>query len=106
VAEGAYFAAGGSAATFYNDIDKTMLARMSDMRSTGIYGAAYRLIDVSMAPIKAMTSSAYAEFFRQGVKGPKATSAIRLQTDQARSAFRSDRVLWALSIVCGAGQYL
>ena len=73
--EGAYFAAGGSAATFYNDIDKTMLARMSDMRSTGIYGAAYRLIDVSMAPIKAMTSSAYAEFFRQGVKGPKATSA-------------------------------
>jgi O-antigen/teichoic acid export membrane protein len=73
--EGAFFAAGGSAATFYNDIDKTMLARMSDMRSTGIYGAAYRLIDVSMAPIKAMTSSAYAEFFRQGVKGPKATSA-------------------------------
>jgi O-antigen/teichoic acid export membrane protein len=67
--EGAYFAVGGAAATFYNDIDKTMLARMADLTSTGIYGAAYRLIDVSMAPIKAMTSSTFAETFRRGAKG-------------------------------------
>jgi O-antigen/teichoic acid export membrane protein len=67
--EGAYFAVGSAAATFYNDIDKTMLARMADLTSTGIYGAAYRLIDVSMAPIKAMTSSTFAESFRRGAKG-------------------------------------
>jgi O-antigen/teichoic acid export membrane protein len=67
--EGAYFAVGSAAATFYNDIDKTMLARMADLTSTGIYGAAYRLIDVSMAPIKAMTSSTFAEAFRRGAKG-------------------------------------
>lgn len=67
--EGAYFAFGSAAATFYNDIDKTMLARMAGMTATGLYGAAYRLVDVAMAPIKAMTSSTYAESFRRGANG-------------------------------------
>jgi O-antigen/teichoic acid export membrane protein len=71
--EGSYFAIGTSAATIYNDIDKTMLARLADLTSTGIYGAAYKIIDVSMAPIRAMTASAYAEFFRRGAEGPHAT---------------------------------
>jgi O-antigen/teichoic acid export membrane protein len=71
--EGSYFAIGTSAATIYNDIDKTMLARLSDLASTGIYGAAYRIIEVSMSPIRAMSSSAYPEFFRLGVNGPQTT---------------------------------
>jgi O-antigen/teichoic acid export membrane protein len=73
ITESSYFAVSGSAATIYNDIDKTMLARLADFASTGIYGAAYRLIDVSMAPVKAMTAAAYPEFFRIGQRGPKAT---------------------------------
>ena len=85
--EGTYFAVGASAATFYNDIDKTMLARMSDLGSTGLYGAAYRLIDVSMAPIKAMTASAYAEFFRRGLQGPKATSDYAYKLIKRASLF-------------------
>jgi O-antigen/teichoic acid export membrane protein len=73
ITEASYFAVSGSAATIYNDIDKTMLARLSDFGSTGIYGAAYRLIDVSMAPVRAMTAAAYPDFFRRGQRGPKAT---------------------------------
>src|SRR5208283_1522712 len=45
--EGFYFSAGQTAQTVYNDIDKTMLARLGTLEATGIYGAAYRLIDVS-----------------------------------------------------------
>jgi O-antigen/teichoic acid export membrane protein len=73
ITESSYFAVSGSAATIYNDIDKTMLARLSDFLSTGIYSAAYRLIDVSMAPVRGMASAAYPEFFRRGHYGPKAT---------------------------------
>jgi O-antigen/teichoic acid export membrane protein len=73
ITESSYFAVSGSATTIYNDIDKTMLARLSDFASTGIYSAAYRLIDVSMAPVRGMTSAAYPEFFRRGHHGPKAT---------------------------------
>jgi O-antigen/teichoic acid export membrane protein len=85
--EGVYFAVGSSAATFYNDIDKTMLARMTDLSATGIYGAAYRLIDVAMAPIKAMTASAYAEFFRRGRDGPQATSRYAYKLIKRASLF-------------------
>ena len=67
--EGFYFSAGFSAQTIYNDIDKTMLARLSTLDATGIYGAAYRLIDVSFAPISALLWSTYPNFFRAGTKG-------------------------------------
>jgi O-antigen/teichoic acid export membrane protein len=67
--EGLYFSAGSSAQTVYNDIDKTMLARFSTLQATGIYGAAYRLIDVSFSPIWAFLVAAYPSFFRAGAGG-------------------------------------
>jgi O-antigen/teichoic acid export membrane protein len=69
VREGLYFSVGMSAQTIYNDIDKTMLARLSTLEATGIYGAAYRLIDVSFAPISALLYAAYPQFFRKGSRG-------------------------------------
>jgi O-antigen/teichoic acid export membrane protein len=66
---GLHFSIGMSAQTVYNDIDKTMLARFSSLNATGIYGAAYRLIDVSFAPVLALLYSAYPNFFRQGSAG-------------------------------------
>ena len=68
VAEGVYFSVGTSAATIYNDIDKVMLGKIS-FAATGIYAAAYRLIDVSMTPIRALVSAAYPHFFRRGLDG-------------------------------------
>jgi O-antigen/teichoic acid export membrane protein len=68
-----YFSAGQSAQTIYNDIDKTMLARLGSLNATGIYGAAYRLIDVSFAPVWSMLAAAYPSFFRAGTNGIRAT---------------------------------
>jgi O-antigen/teichoic acid export membrane protein len=67
--EGIYFSISLSAQTIYNDIDKTMLARLSTLDATGIYGAAYRLIDVSFVPVSALLWSAYPNFFRAGARG-------------------------------------
>jgi O-antigen/teichoic acid export membrane protein len=67
--EGFYYSAGQSAQSVYNDIDKTMLARFGDLSATGIYGAAYRLIDVSLVPVKSVLSAAYPGCFRAGQEG-------------------------------------
>jgi O-antigen/teichoic acid export membrane protein len=69
IREGLYFSAGLSAQTIYNDVDKTMLARLSTLSATGIYGAAYRLIDVSFSPVAALLYAANPGFFRAGVGG-------------------------------------
>jgi O-antigen/teichoic acid export membrane protein len=68
VAEGAYFSIGTSAATIYNDIDKVMLGKIS-FAAAGIYAAAYRIVDVSMTPIRSLASAAYPNFFSKGVEG-------------------------------------
>jgi O-antigen/teichoic acid export membrane protein len=67
--EGFYFGTSLSAQTVYNDIDKTMLARFSTLDATGIYGAAYRLIDVAFVPVRSVLFAAYADFFRHGKDG-------------------------------------
>jgi len=71
--EGFYFSAGLSAQTIYNDIDKTMLARLGTLEAAGIYGAAYRLIDVTFVPIQSLLAAAYPNFFRAGAEGISAT---------------------------------
>jgi O-antigen/teichoic acid export membrane protein len=71
--EGVYFSISTSAQTIYNDIDKTMLAKLSDFTSTGIYAAAYRIIDVSLTPVRSLVSAAYPEFFRIGTEGVQKT---------------------------------
>lgn len=73
LAEGFFFAGSQSAQNMYNDIDKTMLARLSTLEFTGIYAAAYRLIDVAFVPVRALLFAAYAGFFRHGVNGIGAT---------------------------------
>lgn len=71
--EGFYFSVSTSAQTIYNDIDKAMLARLGTLEATGIYGAAYRLIDVSFAPVGSLLAAAYPGFFRAGVCGIHST---------------------------------
>jgi O-antigen/teichoic acid export membrane protein len=75
LAEGMYYGTGLSAQTIYNDIDKTMLARLSTLDATGIYAAAYRLIDVSFAPVRSVLYAAYPSFFRHGEGGIAASYA-------------------------------
>ena len=78
VAEGVFFSISSSASTIYNDIDKIMLSKLSDLASTGVYGAAYRLIDVSMTPVRSLVAAAYPQFFRKGVDGIRTTYSYAL----------------------------
>lgn len=71
--EGFYFSVSQGAQTIYNDIDKTMLARLGTLDATGIYGAAYRLIDVTFAPVLSLLVAAYTNLFRVGTRGVSAT---------------------------------
>jgi O-antigen/teichoic acid export membrane protein len=71
--EGFYFSTSLSSQTIYNDIDKMMLARIGTLDATGIYGAAYRLVDVSFVPISSLLAAAYPSFFRKGADGISAT---------------------------------
>jgi O-antigen/teichoic acid export membrane protein/glycosyltransferase involved in cell wall biosynthesis len=71
--EGSFFSISTSAQTIYNDIDKTMLAHLSTFSATGVYGAAYRIIDTSLTPVRSLVSAAYPQFFRVGTDGLDAT---------------------------------
>jgi O-antigen/teichoic acid export membrane protein len=73
VREGCFFSISVSAQTIYNDIDKTMLAHLSTLTATGVYGAAYRIIDTSLAPVRSLVAAAYPRFFRVGTEGIGAT---------------------------------
>jgi O-antigen/teichoic acid export membrane protein len=75
LAEGMYYGTGLSAQTIYNDIDKTMLARLSTLDATGIYAAAYRLIDVAFTPVRSVLYAAYPSFFLHGKGGIAASYA-------------------------------
>ena len=71
--EGFTFSTGLSAQTVYNDIDKTMLARLGSLDATGIYSAAYRLIDIAFIPVRALLNAALPSFFRNGAEGISGT---------------------------------
>jgi O-antigen/teichoic acid export membrane protein len=67
--EGFHFATGISAQTIYDNIDKTMLARLSTVEAAAIYAVAYRFVDAASAPLRSMAGATYAEFFRRGQNG-------------------------------------
>lgn len=65
------FAIGISARSIYNDLDKSMLAKLSTLESAGIYGAAYHILNVAFTPIISLAMASYRNFFQQGVSGIK-----------------------------------
>jgi O-antigen/teichoic acid export membrane protein len=71
--EGFYFSTSLAAQNVYNDLDKTMLARMSTLEATGIYAASYRVVEMAYLPIRSLFFAAYADFFQHGAKGVRAT---------------------------------
>lgn len=74
--EGFYFSTSVSAMTIYNDVDKTMLARLSTLDAAGIYGAAYRIVEVAFIPVKSVLAAAYPTFFRNGAHGIAESAAF------------------------------
>ncbi len=95
--EGTYFSVSLSAQTIYNDLDKAMLARLATLAATGVYAAAYRVVDIAFLPIGAVISASYTRFFQHGALGVRAT---------AQYARRLLRLGVAWGILAGAGLYL
>lgn len=69
IAQGIYFSIGMSANNVNNNIDKTMLASMATLDATGVYGSAYRFINIGDVPVLALFNATYHRFFQQGSLG-------------------------------------
>ena len=67
--DGLSFSLSSSATSVYNDIDKTMLVSMGQVAAAGVYGAAYRIIDVLTTPVYGLYAAAAPRFFREGTYG-------------------------------------
>jgi O-antigen/teichoic acid export membrane protein len=73
LSQGIFFSISASAQNINIDLDKTMLTSMSTLQATGIYGAAYRFIDVGLVPLHALMGASYPKFFQKGASGINAT---------------------------------
>ena len=69
IEQGIYFSIGMSPNNINTSLDKTMLASMSTLEATGIYGSAYRFIDMGHIPILSVFTVAYTRFFKHGASG-------------------------------------
>ena len=96
--EGLFFASSLSAQTIYNDLDKTMLARLGTLEATGVYGAAYRVVEVSFAPVTSLLSAAYPNFFRVGSQG--IAGSLRFAMPLLRKAFLFSLVICVGLMLC------
>jgi O-antigen/teichoic acid export membrane protein len=74
--EGLGFSFAASTTSVYNDIDKTMLSRYGMLAANGTYSMAYRVIDISCTPIRALQSAAFPRFCQMGSNGARGSIAF------------------------------
>lgn len=67
--DGGLFTVTVSAANVYNDIDKALLPRLATLEASGLYGAAYRVLNLAILPLSALLQASYARFFKHGADG-------------------------------------
>jgi O-antigen/teichoic acid export membrane protein len=80
--EGISFALSNSSISLYNDVDKTFLVGAGQTFAAGIYGAAYRIVDVASAPLYSIYAAATPRLFQEGA------------VSVARAHALSNRILW------------
>jgi O-antigen/teichoic acid export membrane protein len=71
IKQGFYFAISASATNINANLDKSMLGKLATVGAAGIYGSAYRFIDVGNVPLLAIFGATYTRFFQHGVTGIK-----------------------------------
>ncbi|MGO9338929.1 MAG: flippase [Terracidiphilus sp.] len=76
VGEGVEYSFAASTVNAYNDLDKTMLSHYGMSAANGIYGLAYRVIDVGAVPLTSIQLAAEPRLFQLAESGADAT--IRL----------------------------
>ncbi len=85
--DGFPFAIGRASDKIYNDIDKTMLARLSSAEAAGIYSAAYQIAVLLMVPVYSLFLTAVPRFFRTGKKGVSSTLTYALRLSPLMIAY-------------------
>lgn len=77
---GVFYSVSVAAMSVYTDIDKAVLARVATTEINGAYTAAYRVIAMSYAPVRALLTAMQARFFRDGAHsvGAAVRSASRV----------------------------
>ena len=71
IGPGLDFSIGTSANNINANLDKSMLGKLSNVTAAGIYGSAYRFIDVGIIPLLALFGATYTRFFQHGTSGIK-----------------------------------
>jgi O-antigen/teichoic acid export membrane protein len=89
-ATGASFAVGISAKGFYTDADKLFLAHYAGAESVGQYTLAFRVVQIVLTPVRAISAVLQARLFRAGEAGIHGSLRVTL------------KVLGPLSLLAGA----
>jgi O-antigen/teichoic acid export membrane protein len=97
VGEGFGYSFASSTSSIYNEIDKTMLSHYGMNAADGVYGLAYRVIDMATIPVFALRDAAVPRLFRLG-----ATS----RQDTKRFAFRLLTCAFPVSLLISGALYL
>lgn len=71
ITQGLYFSISTSANNINANLDKSMLGKLASVGAAGIYGSAYRFIDVGSVPLLALSGATYTRFFQHGASGIK-----------------------------------
>ena len=71
IGQGLYFSISASANNINTNLDKSMMLDLSGKRAVGIYGVAYRFIDVGNVFLLALFGATYTRFFQHGASGIK-----------------------------------
>jgi O-antigen/teichoic acid export membrane protein len=97
IPEGFGYSFASSAASVYNDIDKTMLSHYGLNAQNGIYALAYRVIDMATIPAMAVRDAAVPRFFREGTNNRR---------ELWKLTFRLMKRSLVVTGVLGAGLYV
>lgn len=69
--EGIQYAFASTTTVAYNDLDKTMLSHFGMNSDNGIYGLAYRIIEMGTAPVMSLQLAAQPRLFQLATDGPR-----------------------------------
>lgn len=76
---GVAFALGQSARGFYTDADKMFLARYTSAEIVGQYTMAFRVVQIALTVVRAVSTALQARFFRAGERGLAGTIELTMR---------------------------
>ncbi len=107
-AEGFGFSFANSTASAYNDLDKAMLSHYGMTAANGIYGTAYKVIDVVSTPVRSVQAAAFARLCKLGRGGLIGNASLMYQILRKTLPFSiaSGVILYlAASALCGGSLF-